>query len=56
MLRIYYKKDRRLAKETELELLREIPLESLIWVDLQNPTIKEKVTIEKIEEENKQIN
>ncbi len=46
MLRIYYKKDRRLAKETELELLREIPLESLIWVDLQNPTIKEKVTIE----------
>ena len=46
MLRIYYKKDRRLAKETELELLREIPIESLIWVDLQNPTVKEKVTIE----------
>jgi len=46
MLRIYYKKDRRLAKESDLELLREIPMESLIWVDLQNPTIKEKTTIE----------
>ncbi|MEJ6979581.1 magnesium/cobalt transporter CorA [Pedobacter sp. P351] len=46
MLRIYYKKDRRLAKETDLELLRDIPIESLIWVDLQNPTIKEKITIE----------
>jgi len=46
MLRIYYKKNTRLAKETEIELLREIPIESLIWVDLQNPTIEEKVTIE----------
>ena len=46
MLRIYYKKDRRLAKENDLELLRDIPMESLIWVDLQNPTVKEKVTIE----------
>src|SRR5690242_3573754 len=46
MLRIYYKKDRRLAKETDLELLREIPMDSLIWVDLQNPTVEEKVTIE----------
>ncbi|WP_207427728.1 magnesium/cobalt transporter CorA [Pedobacter sp. SYSU D00535] len=46
MLRIYYKKDKRLAKETELEELREIPMESLIWVDLQNPTVKEKATIE----------
>lgn len=46
MLRIYYKKDRRLAKETDLTLLKEIPIESLIWVDLQNPTVKEKITIE----------
>ncbi|WP_256009274.1 magnesium/cobalt transporter CorA [Desertivirga xinjiangensis] len=46
MLRIYYKKDRRLAKETDLDELREIPMESMIWVDLQNPTAKEKATIE----------
>jgi magnesium transporter len=46
MLRIYYKKNTRLAKETDLDTLREIPLESLVWVDLQNPTIEEKVTIE----------
>ncbi|WP_207536238.1 magnesium/cobalt transporter CorA [Desertivirga arenae] len=46
MLRIYYKKDRRLAKETDLDSLREIPIESLIWVDLQNPTDKEKATVE----------
>lgn len=46
MLRIYYKKERRLAKETDLDLLRSIPLESLVWVDLQNPTIEEKVTVE----------
>jgi len=46
MLRIYYKKDRRLAKETDLESLRDIPMESMIWVDLQNPTVKEKATIE----------
>lgn len=46
MLRIYYKKNTRLAKETDIELLREIPIESLIWVDLQNPTVEEKVTIE----------
>jgi len=46
MIRIYYKKERRLAKETDLELLRSIPLESLIWVDLQNPTVEEKVTVE----------
>lgn len=46
MLRIYYKKERRLAKETDLEVLRSIPLESLVWVDLQNPTVEEKVTIE----------
>jgi magnesium transporter len=46
MLRIYYKKDRRLAKEKDLELLREIPVESLIWVDLQNPTVEEKITVE----------
>ena len=46
MLRIYYKKDRRLAKETDLEELRDIPMESMIWVDLQNPTPKEKATIE----------
>lgn len=46
MLRIYYKKNTRLAKETDLEALREIPVESLVWVDLQNPTIEEKVTIE----------
>lgn len=46
MLRIYYKKDRRLAKETDIELIRDIPNQSLIWVDLQNPTLKEKTTIE----------
>jgi magnesium transporter len=46
MLRIYYKKDRRLAKETDIDLLREIPLQGLIWVDLQNPTVEEKVTVE----------
>jgi len=46
MLRIYYKKNTRLAKETDLEALREIPLESLVWVDLQNPTAEEKVSIE----------
>lgn len=46
MLRIYYKKNTRLAKETDIELLREIPLDSLVWVDLQNPTIEEKVTVE----------
>lgn len=46
MLRIYYKKNTRLAKESDLDLLREIPIESLIWVDLQNPTVEEKVTIE----------
>jgi magnesium transporter len=46
MLRIYYKKERRLAKETDLELLRTIPQESLVWVDLQNPTVEEKVTVE----------
>lgn len=46
MLRIYYKKDRRLAKETDIELIREIPNPSLIWVDLQNPTVEEKITIE----------
>ena len=46
MLRIYYKKDRRLAKETDLELLKSIPLESLVWVDLQNTTVEEKITVE----------
>lgn len=46
MLRIYYKKNTRLAKESDVDLLREIPLESLVWVDLQNPTVEEKVTIE----------
>jgi magnesium transporter len=46
MLRIYYKKNTRLAKEYDLTLLRDIPMESLVWVDLQNPTIEEKVTIE----------
>ncbi len=46
MLRIYYKKNTRLEKESDVELLREIPIESLVWVDLQNPTIEEKVIIE----------
>lgn len=46
MLRIYYKKNTRLAKESDVEFLRQIPIESLVWVDLQNPTIEEKVTIE----------
>jgi magnesium transporter len=46
MLRIYYKKNTRLAKESDVDLLRDIPMESLVWVDLQNPTIEEKVTIE----------
>ncbi len=46
MLRIYYKKERRLVKESDLEALREIPQQDLIWVDLQNPTVEEKVTIE----------
>lgn len=46
MLRIYYKKERRLAKETSLDALKEIPMDSFIWVDLQNPTAKEKSTIE----------
>ncbi len=46
MLRIYYKKNTRLAKESEVDALREIPMESLVWVDLQNPTVEEKVTVE----------
>ena len=46
MLRIYYKKDRRLAKESDISLLRTIPLSDLVWVDLQNSTVEEKVTIE----------
>ena len=46
MLRIYYKKNTRLAKESDVSLLREIPMDSLVWVDLQNPTVEEKVTIE----------
>ena len=46
MLRIYYKKEKRLIKEIDLEILRSIPLKDLVWVDLQNPTVEEKVTIE----------
>lgn len=46
MLRIYYKKERRLAKESDINLLRTIPLEDLVWVDLQNSTVEEKITIE----------
>lgn len=46
MLRIYYKKDKRLAKESDISLLRSIPLTDLVWVDLQNSTVEEKVTIE----------
>ena len=46
MLRIYYKKDRRLAKESDISLLRSIPITDLVWVDLQNSTVEEKVTIE----------
>lgn len=46
MLRIYYKKDKRLAKESDLDYLRDIPMNDLVWVDLQNPTVEEKVTIE----------
>ena len=46
MLRIYYKKDRRLAKESDFESLKKIPIESLVWVDLQNPTSEEKTKIE----------
>jgi magnesium transporter len=46
MLRIYYQKDRRLAKETDISLLRRIPINDLVWVDLQNSTVEEKVTIE----------
>ena len=46
MLRIYYKKDKRLAKESDISLLRIIPLNDMVWVDLQNSTVEEKVTIE----------
>lgn len=46
MLRIYYKKDRRLAKESDINLLQTIPLSDLVWVDLQNSTVEEKVTVE----------
>ncbi len=46
MLRIYYKKEKRLAKESDISLLRTIPLSDLVWVDLQNSTVEEKVTIE----------
>lgn len=46
MLRIYYKKDRHLAKESDISLLRTIPISDLVWVDLQNSTVEEKVTIE----------
>lgn len=46
MLRIYYKKEQRLAKESDISLLRTIPLNDLVWVDLQNSTVEEKVTIE----------
>jgi len=46
MLRIYYKKDKRLAKESDISLLRTIPLNDLVWVDLQNSTVEEKMTIE----------
>lgn len=46
MLRIYYKKEKRLAKESDISLLRTIPLGDLVWVDLQNSTVEEKITIE----------
>lgn len=46
MLRIYYKKDKLLEKESDISLLRTIPLNDLVWVDLQNSTVEEKVTIE----------
>lgn len=46
MLRIYYKKEKRLAKESDISLLRTIPLGDLVWVDLQNSTVQEKITIE----------
>ncbi|MBK0383992.1 magnesium/cobalt transporter CorA [Pedobacter sp. SD-b] len=46
MLRIYYKKNTRLAKESDVGILREIPMQDMVWVDLQNPTVEEKITIE----------
>ncbi|OAQ39702.1 magnesium and cobalt transport protein CorA [Pedobacter psychrophilus] len=46
MLRIYYKKNTRLAKESDVEILKEIPIEDMVWIDLQNPTVEEKSTIE----------
>jgi magnesium transporter len=35
-----------LAKESDISLLRAIPLNDMVWVDLQNSTVEEKVTIE----------
>jgi magnesium transporter len=46
MLRIYYKKDKRLAKESDITLLHSIPQKDLVWVDLQNSTVEEKITVE----------
>jgi len=46
MLRIYYKKNTRLAKECNVEILKEIPIEDMVWIDLQNPTVEEKALIE----------
>jgi magnesium transporter len=42
----YFCKDINLAKEGDIHLLRAIPLNDMVWVDLQNSTVEEKITIE----------
>lgn len=40
MLRIYYKKNTRLAKECNVEILKEIPIEDMVWIGLIYKTLR----------------
>ena len=48
MVRIFYHKNNSIEKTDHLGLLANIPKEDLLWVDLQFPTVEEKIKVETV--------
>jgi magnesium Mg(2+) and cobalt Co(2+) transport protein (corA) len=46
MLTIFVRGDNKIIQETELDVLDELGFDDIIWIDLNNPTLKEKRAIE----------
>lgn len=46
MISIYYKALKKIIHEADIKVFNDLPIDEVLWIDLNNPSLKEKKAVE----------